>query len=483
MPTAGTVACPYCNAFVPIPPGTTNGRRLACPRCGEGFAFLAGDGVTSAPPTDQLANASPLSFTADPPPLVLPDTDTLRSKAQLLFRALLVMGGVLVIVGGAYVNSVVANGSTFDIATFAGVAGTLVALFLALGGAAFLWLWFFRVPRSNRATALFVLANMATLALLTLGGALATQGYRRHIDAGLPARPKRSPLPEEIAPTGPPTVAPARLAALAYLPPGTDLVAGVHVAELRDDPARRKLFDEPLKLGGAEVRLADLPARIGIATDELDHFVIGMRSGELLSPVLVARTVHPYDPAKVRQALNARALPGQAGGRTLYQVTPPKANLTALLWCADDRTFLLGLARESLEKANVPGEGRGEPLLPEVRDVLRKRIGPVGPLWAAGQVGDWGKTAAGLALLRLPEEWQRRVGTVHTFALWAVPEDKSVTVNAAARCNDDKAAAALKKWLAGRAKNSDALTLSLDGAWLSAQYRADPDAFRGVFAP
>jgi hypothetical protein len=477
------VACPYCNAFVPVPPGTANGRRLTCPRCGEDFAFLAGDGVTGASPTDHSFSPSPSPFTAEPPAPAPPDSDTLRSKAQLLFRALLVMGGVLVVVGGAYVNSLVANGSTFDVATFASVAGTLVALFAALGGAAFLWLWFFRVRRSNRATALFVLANMATLALLTLGGALATQGYRRHIDAGLPARPKRSPLPEETVPLGPPTVAPARLAALAYLPPGTDLVAGVHVAELRDDPARRKLFDEPLKLGGTEVRLADLPAKIGVAADELDHFVVGMRSEELLSPVLVARTVHPYDPAKVRQALNARALPAQTAGRTLYQVTPPKANLTALLWCADERTLVLGLARESLEKANMPAEGKGEPLTPEVRDVLRKRIGPVGPLWAAGHVGDWGKTAAGLALLRLPEEWQRRIGTVHAFGVWAVPEVKSVTVNAAARCNDEKSAAALKKWLAGRAKNADALTLSQDGNWLSAQYRADADAVRGLFAP
>jgi hypothetical protein len=481
MPTAETVVCPYCNAFVPVPADTAAGRRLACPRCAEAFAYLPRDEASGASPSERFAGSS--SFTADRPAPLSTDADTLRSKAQLLFRVLLAIAAVLLFVGGAYINSLVSNGIPIDFATFAGVAVPLLTLLAALGGAAFLWLWFFRVRRSNAATSLFVLGNMVTLALMTLGGALATQGYRRHIDAGLPARPKRSPVFEEVVPAVPAAVAPAHLAALGYLPPKVDLVAGVHVAELLDDPMGQKLVNEPLKFGNAEVRLADLPGKIGIGARELDHFVVGMRVDEPLSLVFVFRTRQPYDALKVRQVLNATSLPGKSAGRTLYQATFPFGNLTALLWCADERTLLVGLARESLEKAAIPGEGSPDPLAPEVRAVLSERVRPVGQLWVVGHAADWNKTAAGLLLGRLPEEWPQRLAAARTFGIWAVIADKTVTLNAAARCDNEKTVERLEKWLASRANAKSSPTLARDGNWLSLQMRTDADAFRGLLAP
>src|SRR6516165_6713702 len=178
MPGVGTVACPYCNAFVPVPADAAAGRRLACPRCGEAFAFLPRDAVTGALPSAAAAAASPGSFTAEAPAADTPDVDSMRTKVRLLLRVLSVMAVVLLILGGAYVNSLVANGATLDIATFASVAVPLVVLLLAVAATAFLWLWFFRVPRSNGATSLFILANMVALACLTLGGPLRTQSYR-----------------------------------------------------------------------------------------------------------------------------------------------------------------------------------------------------------------------------------------------------------------------------------------------------------------
>jgi hypothetical protein len=482
MPPAGTVACPYCNAFVPVPADAAAGRRLACPRCGEAFAFLPRDAVTGALPSAAAAAASPGSFAAQAPAPDTPDVDSMRTKVRLLLRVLSVMAVVLLIVGGAYVNSLVANGATLDIATFASVAVPLVVLLLAVAATAFLWLWFFRVPRSNGATSLFILANMVALALLTLGGALATQSYRRHIDAGLPPRPKRSPLPEDIVPAGPAAVAPARLAALDYLPPKVDLLAGVHVAELMDDPVGKKLITEPLKFGNTEVRLADFPGKIGLELPDLDHFVVGMRVDEPLSVVFVVRTKQAYNAHKVREALSARSLPGQTGGRTLYEAKFPAGNLPALLWCADDRTLLIGLARESLEKANVPSEDRPDSLVPEVREVLRTRVRPYAQLWVVGHAGDWTKTAASLLLARLPPEWQERLVAVRTFGIWAAVDGKSVTVNAAARCEDDKAAEKLEKWLSERG-GKNAPRCARDGNWLSLQRTTDADAFRGLFAP
>jgi hypothetical protein len=430
-----------------------------------------------------LVPSSPPSITAGPRASAPPDVDTFRSKAQLLLRALLVMAAVLLFVGGAYINSLVANGVPVDFATFAGVAVPLVTLLGILGAAAFLWLWFFRVRRSNGATVLFVLANMAALALVTLGGALATQGYRRHIDAGLPARPKRSPVPEEAAPAGPAAVAPAHLAALGYLPPKMDLVAGVHIAEMLGDPAGAKLIEEPLRFGNAEVRLGDLPRKVGLEAGELDHFVAALRLDEPLSLVFVVRTRRPYDALKVRQALNARGLPGGTGDRTLYQVSPPGTNLAALLWCADEHTLLVGLSRESLENACLPGKQTAGSLDPDVRAVLRERVGPRAPLWAAGHAADWNKSAAGLFLSRLPDEWQQRLAAVRSFGVWATPDEQRVTLNAAARCSNETDASRLEKWLAGRGDAKKPPTLVRDGDWVSLQMRTDVDAFRGLLAP
>lgn len=483
MPSAETVACPYCNAFVHVPPGTPAGRRIACPRCDEAFAYLPRDATAGAPAAERFATASADSITTEAPAAPAPASDTFKGKAQLLLRVLLAIGAVLVFVGGAYINSFVSNGLPVDFGTFTGVALTLATLLFVLGGVAFLWLWFFRVRRSNAAASAFLLANMCTIALVALGGALATQAYRRHNDAGLPARPRRSPVVEEINPPGPVAVAPGRLAALGYLPPKIDLVAGVHVAELMDDPVGRKLITEPLKFGNREVRLADLPAKLGLDAKELDHFVLGMHSDEPLSVVFVARTRQPYDALKLRQTLNARGLPGTPAGRTLYQVTLPLGNLPALLWCPDKNTFLVALARESLEKAADGCQGTPDPLTPEVREVLSERVRPVGQLWVAGNSADWTKSAGALLLSGLPAEWQKQLAPVRTFGIWAVSADKAVTLNAAARCGDAAAAAVLEKWLAVRTAGKNAPTVVREGEWLSVQSRAEADAFRGLPAP
>jgi hypothetical protein len=483
MPTAGTVACPYCNAFVSLPANASAGQRLPCPRCGETFAFLPRDGVTGSRPAGHVVAPSSSFITSEPTAPASPDTDSMRTKISLLVRVLLVMAGVLLVVGGAYINSRVANGAPVDIATFASVAVPLLALLTAVGATAFLWLWFFRVRRSNRATSLFVLANMVALALATLGGALATQGYRRHIDAGLPARPKRSPLPEEEGPERPIALAPARLAALGYLPPRIDLVAGVHVAELMEDAAGQKLINEPIKFGNGEVRLADLAGKIGLDVRELDHFVIGLRLDEPLSVVFVVRTRQPYDSLKVRQALKARTLPTGTRGRTLYEATFPAGNLSALLWCADERTLLIGLARESLEMAKLPGDGKPDALVPEVQELLSERVRPLAQLWVVGHAADWTKSAASLLLARLPAEWQERLVPVRTFGIWTAIEDKRLTLNAAARCDDAKASERLEKWLANRANAKYSPRLAVDGNWLSLQMSTDADGFRNLLAP
>jgi hypothetical protein len=393
------------------------------------------------------------------------------------------MGGVLVFVAAAYINSLVSNGLPFDIRTFSEVAAPLAILWGAVGGTGFLWLWFFRVRRSNGATLLFIVGNMLALALLTLGGALATNGYRRHLDAGLPGRPRRSPVIEETVPPGPVTVAPGNLAAIRYLPSKIDLLAGVHVAELLDNVADRKLVEEPLKFGNQDVKLSDLAGRFGLQAGDIDHFVVGVRSDELLSVIIVVRSRQGYDREKVKHALKAKGVPGPPGGRTLYKVSFPSENLSSFLWCADDHTFLISLAQELIETAKIPTDSSPDPLVPEVRAVLNERIRPVGQLWIAGYSPDWTKTVAGGILLgRMPEALQKQFAAVRTIGVWTVSQEKTLELNTAMRCDNEKSAERIEKWFASRKSDKYQPALVRDGNWLSLQVRTDIDSFRSLLA-
>jgi hypothetical protein len=208
-----------------------------------------------------------------------------------------------------------------------------------------------------------------------------------------------------------------------------------------------------------------------------------MRTEEPLSILFVARTRQPYDALKVREALNARGLPGGAKDRTLYQITLPGGNVSALLWCADEHTLLIALARQSLEKAVLPRDGSPDPLVPEVRAVLKERIPPGTQLWVAGHCADWSKNAGVVLLSRLPADWQNQLVTIRTFGIGTVLADKAVTLNAAARCDDAKAAERFDKWLVGKAGDKHPPTIAREDNWLSLQLRTDTDALPGLLAP
>jgi hypothetical protein len=59
--TAEPLACPYCNAFVTVPPTATAGQRVTCARCGEAFSLRQPEGVQTSPGPDayNVTNAPP----------------------------------------------------------------------------------------------------------------------------------------------------------------------------------------------------------------------------------------------------------------------------------------------------------------------------------------------------------------------------------------------------------------------------------------
>ncbi len=445
--TAELITCPYCNAEMTVARGTPAGRRVPCPRCGETFPYRPSEGVTTAPPPGP-------QLTAGPPAPEVVATDPFRFKLGLLLGILGAVGTVTLV----YIRSL-------DVAVIVG----------AMAAVGVLWLWFFRVRRGNPAAAAFVLANMLLVAVAGLALALRTQSERRAHDAGLPhgRRPShnRPEPPPQGVPAPPAAVAPDRLAALGYLAPDTSVVAGVHVAELLADDTGKRLLNDPIQVGATELRLGAVEQWTGLRPEEVDHVVVGVKADDPFPPRLnvVVRTREPYDAAKVRAALRAKRAGG--GKKELYRFDGP-GGVPLVLWCADERTLLVGLLERHLEA--VPAKPRDDlgALVPELRPILRERMRPAGPVWAAGHARDWANTSAAFLLERLGKEDQARVRSVRTFGLWLQP-GREVTVNAVFRCADAAAARALGEYSRSRWGKGTSLKAVADEDWLTLQLRTD----------
>jgi hypothetical protein len=331
--------------------------------------------------------------------------------------------------------------------------------------------------RANRRVAGLVVGVMVLMAAGGLALALFTQGYRRANDRGLVKRRSRRPaLPPEDAPAVQP-VPPARLAALGYLPDGTNAVIGVHVAELLASPAGKGLLDTTLQLGNYDVRLSRLKGWTGLALEDLDHVVLGVKADDQLLPlgVLVVRTRQPYDRAEVCKALDARERP--RGGKTLYSFKPASAPdwLTLFMWCADERTILIGYRLEhfaSLPDKPVPG---AEALAEPVRAVVEKRMSPGGPLWGAVHTTDWTQGVLNILVgaLGIKDRDAERLARTRTLALW-VQAEPQLTVRGVCAAPDEESARLLEeRYLVPWQKKGRGLTFARDKQWLTVQWKTD----------
>lgn len=328
---------------------------------------------------------------------------------------------------------------------------------------------------ANRVVGGVVLCVMLAMAGTGLTYALLTVKERREHDRALPRKSRRPWLterpPEDVT-------ASADLAGLGYLPPSTGVVAALHVAELLGSPAGKEWASRPFKLGNGDFTLDSVRDWTGVEADNLDHLVLGVvvrDGGEAdLTPAvhLVARTRRPYQPERVRAALNAikshvERTP-EGGKRTLYAASV--RNLPVQLWLADERTIVVGLFSNLEQVPGQPAEGLRQ-LPAEVREVIEKRVSPRATAWAAGHSADWKKTwlptVAG-AVKDVP--LLSRLGEVRTFALWLVLS-RPAKVAGAFRCASEAAAEKVARAdLAPRQKESpEAFKYSHDGAWLDVQ--------------
>jgi hypothetical protein len=308
--------------------------------------------------------------------------------------------------------------------------------------------------RAQRLPLGYILATVTFLAIGSLAvTVLAVQISRQ--------RASRPALEEARTPVR--AIAPAALPALGYLPPDVDLVAGVHVAEIGDDPAAQNLL-KGLLPGPADADLSIIPKWTGLRLQDVDHVVLGLRvQGQLIPRFnLVVRTLKPYDAAALRKSLNVHKTP-EPGKKELYRVELDRSLLTPILWFADDRTVVVGLKPEDLEQ--VPAKEREgiENLGGEFNSILKERVSPGTPIWMAGRPENWDNQ-----LEILLARWRREGHPVDTlkqvrmFGVWLQFND-AMTLNAAFQCADVSSAKALEAYLTGHDREG----LSVLGASLT----------------
>jgi hypothetical protein len=195
-----------------------------------------------------------------------------------------------------------------------------------------------------------VLGVMAVMAAAGLILALMTRDRRRANDRGI-VRDRSRATPFLVGQSGdmppPQPRSPASLEALRYLPTRTNLILGVHVAELGADPSGKQLLNQPMQLGPARIGLNELARWTGVPVENVDHLVLGLDTGSGTIPRinLVVRTRRPYDRRANHDKLDAEKVSDvpAAEPRTFYQTRFEAIRLPAALWCADDRTLVFGL--------------------------------------------------------------------------------------------------------------------------------------------
>jgi hypothetical protein len=300
-----------------------------------------------------------------------------------------------------------------------------------------------RWPKQN--VALLILGVMALMAAGGLTLALLTQNYRRSNDLTRP--PEESPGRVRIT-------APADLTALGYLPRETDVIVGIHVAEALQEPAGQEFLKrfQPAEALPGQQQGPGLPDTLeqwtGLSLDEIDHAVLGLDVANELIPhmVLVVQTRHRYDPEKVQRALRAARSPEP--GKKLFRFhvdTPP---VEAVLRFAAERTLIVALNSEDMERVPETPEPGLAHLAPPLQEMLQKRLGPGDQAWAVGHAADWEKTTAKLPLSAVRKDDRQVLEKVRTFAAW-LQFGEGLSPNGAFHCTDEPAALALEKYLVG----------------------------------
>ncbi len=321
---------------------------------------------------------------------------------------------------------------------------------------------------ANRRTAIVILSVMLVSAALGLAYALNTVDWRRTNDKGITRTSRRPFLPSLTPWVDQEPSAPARLAALAYMPEGTTLVAGLHANEILSGPLGEMIKARAIKVANVEVSLDSAEKLLGIPAGNIAHMAAGAvleKGGEVnLTPpsVLVIRTREPVGLNRLREALQAKS-PKEVGGRPVSEAK--LAGFPVILWVPLQNVVVVGAFTDLSDIPVRPAEGL-ERLVPELRSAVEERLAAGTLAWAVAHSRDWTKSPY-LAALPLSKALPLAdLAGVRTLAAW-VPSGAPLRAQAAVRCDGEATARRLEAELE---KKKDArIKHGREGEWLSLQ--------------
>jgi hypothetical protein len=465
-----SITCPYCNAFVDAPASGTT--RVLCPRCGERFPYhpsdsepVAGQNVPQAPP------AAPAAADPDVPmPRRFSNYDVVLAILGVMFLMALVSLTLSLetvqfrrendrhiskeqVVGVPLVIKVVA-------------ALWIGGLVLVLAGAR---------PRRVRETVSGGLQpERPRMRWLVAGGfALAVLGAALLIFSG-PLRRRSSQLPAYTEPTqaAARSVSPAQLEALGYLPPDTNVIAGVHLGELLQSADNRALLDQ-LKIGPIDLSPERIQKLTGLKREDIDYVVLGLRLEEIPRITAIVRTRTHFDPHAVRTALHGVPSPkAERANRFSFKLAQPAIEVEAWL-LPEHHLLIFGLTRADLDAVPAEPSERLKQLSPQLRQMVQLRLDPDARIWAAGNIEHWERTwiskAPNAALVQ-------KVRSFGAGLIPGTPEAPHLKLRAEVNCVDADAARAVATYLTEHKPEGVELTLpEPQGDWVSlkAQLKGD----------
>jgi len=288
--------------------------------------------------------------------------------------------------------------------------------------------------------ALVILSGMATMAVIGFAFAWFTTETRRQRDHATEIAV--SP-PLEIV-----SVAPCKLTALGYLPAGTNAIAAIHIAELMDRNETASIL-QLMRADRVNFGINRLEQMTGLTLEELDHVVLGLKMeddvfGRLF---LIVQTRRPYEPTKVRAALNA-GRPINLPNKTVYHITPGQVELGGALWCAGARTLVFALQPKDLDL--LPEEpAAGIDRFPMQIQKLLSTMEEGTQSWVTGSSTNWDAVLFLLQWFGLSNGDRQTLMEVHAFR-GRLRCDREILGQIEVVCNNEAGAEAVDGYLAGK---------------------------------
>ncbi len=277
---------------------------------------------------------------------------------------------------------------------------------------------------------------------------------------------------------------PAELPALGYLPGDTNVLAGIHLADLLKTPLGAKFLETPLPSLLA-FPFNTIEKRAGMKLDAIDHVVLGTTlKNDIPQLTLVLQTrrpytlqdmarVFPHQPIKHHQRPLFRFSLGVTGG--------------GYLWCADERTLVMLLRPDAVKIEDMDHIPAAPPqasagLAKPLRDILENRLRS-SVLWVAGNLDRLPPRAALPLFGRLPAGPTELLKNIQSFGMGMLLQE-DLTLIGAFEARSLPGAGAWKKFLETQArtgfKSRKIIGPGPGDTWINLQIRAEPEGLRGM---